>query len=112
MIYTAIALFALSAILGLTILLKWISKKDASKAVVYSHGIVAATALVILVVYAFMNPGNFPKVSIGLFVVSAIAGFYMFINDLRKKMSPLSLALIHALVAVSGFVTLLLFAFA
>ena len=112
MIYAAIALFAVSAVLGLAILLKWLSKKDASKAVIYSHGAVAATALIILVVYAIQNPSNFPKVSLGLFVVGALVGFYMFINDLRQKMSPMALAFAHALVAVAGFVGLLLFAFA
>jgi len=112
MIYTAITLLAIAAVLGLIILLKWISQKDAPKAVVYSHGIVAATALTILVVYAFMHPDKFPVISIGLLVVSALVGFYMFFNDLKKKMSPLAVALTHALIAVSGFVALLFFALA
>ena len=112
MLYAAIALFALSAVLGLTILIKWLSKKDASKGVIYSHGIVAATALGILVAYAIMNPANFPKVSIILFAIAAVGGFYMFFNDLRKKMSPMAIAFIHAILAVAGFVTLLLFVFA
>lgn len=110
--YLCITLFALSAVLGLTILLKWLSKKDASKGVIYSHGIVAAVALVLLIVYAVMNPANFPKASIIVFVIAALFGFYMFINDLRKKMSPMAIAFTHALLAVAGFVMLLLFAFA
>ena len=112
MIYTAIALFALSAILGLTILIKWLTKKEASKAVIWSHGLVAATALVILVVYALQNPDNYPQVSLILFVVAAIGGFYMFFRDLNKKNSPLSIAFIHALLAVGGFVMLLFYALA
>jgi hypothetical protein len=112
MINLAIALFALSAALGLTILIKWLTKKDAPKGVIYSHGLVAATALVIIITYAIQNPDNFPKISIVLFVISAIGGFYMFFNDLKKKASPLAIAFIHALLALSGFVTLILFAFA
>ena len=111
-IYIAIALFALSAVLGLSILIKWLTHKDASKGVIYSHGIVAAAALVTLVVFAFNNPDNFPKVSLILFVISAVVGFYMFFRDLRKKMSPMGLAVAHGIVAVLGFVALLLFAFA
>src|ERR1041385_7649518 len=111
MIYSAIALFAISAILGLTILIKWLTKKDAPQGVIYSHGLAAATALVILVVFAIQNPDNFPKVSIALFVISALGGFYMFIRDMQKKASPLAIAFVHALLAVSGFVALLLFAF-
>ena len=112
MIYTAIALFALSAILGLSILIKWLTNKSASKAVIWSHGLVAAIGLVILIVYAIQNPANYPQISLILFAVAAIGGFYMFFRDLKKKNSPLSVAFIHALLAVGGFVMLLFFTFA
>jgi hypothetical protein len=111
MIYFAITLFALAAVLGLTILIKWLTKKDAPRAVVYSHGIAAAVALVVLIAYALQNPERFPMVSIILFVVAALGGFYMFALDLKKKESPMPLAFAHALLAVGGFVALLFFAF-
>jgi hypothetical protein len=111
MLYLTIVLFAVSAVLGLTILIKWLSKKEASRAVVYSHGIVAAAGIAFLVAYAVMNPESFPKTSLILFSIAAIAGFYMFFNDLAKKPSPMVLAFVHALVAVGGFLTLLFFVF-
>src|SRR5687767_6408235 len=111
MIYFAIALFALAALLGLVILLKWLTKKEASKAVIYSHGIVAALALVLLIAFAVNNPGNFPMISLILFVAAALGGFYMFFRDMNNKTSPLAVAFIHALLAVSGFVALLFFVF-
>jgi hypothetical protein len=111
MIYFSIFAFALSAVLGLTILLKWLSKKEAPRSVVYSHGLVAVTALLLLIVYSVQNPGNFPKVSLVLFVIAAVAGIYMFIIDLSKKPHPLAIAFTHGTVAVIAFVTLLLFAF-
>lgn len=109
--YFSIIVFALSAVLGLTILVKWLTKKEASKAVIYSHGATAAAALVALIVYAAKNPEHFPKASIILFVLAALGGFYMFINDLRGKFSPMAVAFVHALLAVAGFVMLLGFAF-
>jgi len=112
MIYTAIALFALAAILGLIILIKWLTKKEASKAVIWSHGLVAAVALVILVVFAIQNPDNYPQLSLILFAIAAVGGFYMFFRDLNKKTSPLSIAFIHALLAVGGFGMLLFYTFA
>ncbi|TCK85315.1 hypothetical protein [Albibacterium bauzanense] len=112
MIYTSIALFALTAALGLGILIKWLTKKDAPRSVIYSHGIFAVIALLLLVIYAVQNPDNFPKVSIVLFVLAAIGGLYMFALDLKKKASPLNITFIHALIALGGFVTLLLFVFA
>ncbi len=111
MIYLTITLFVLTAILGLTILLNWLSKKEAPKGVIYSHGGIGATALVLLIVYAAQNPNNFPKASIILFVIAAVVGIYMFITDLRKKPHPIAVAFIHGLVAVSGFLTLLYFVF-
>lgn len=110
MMYFTIALFALSAVLGLIILINWLTKKNAPRGVVYSHGLVAALALVLLIVYAVQNPDNFPKASIILFVIAALGGFYMFFNDLKKKTSPLAIAFIHALLAVAGFVMLLAYA--
>lgn len=112
MIYLTIGLFAVAAVLGLTILTKWLTKKEASRAVIYSHGIAAATALVFLMVFAVQNPANFPKASLILFIIAALGGFYMFYQDMQKKNSPIGVAVIHALLAVSGLVTLLIFVFA
>lgn len=112
LVYLSIAVFAFAAVFGLTILVKWLSKKDVSRTVIYTHGLFAALGLALLTVYALQNPDNFPKISLILLVISALGGFYMFFRDLQKKMSPYSIAFVHALLAIAGFVGLLLFAFA
>lgn len=112
MIYTAIVLFALGAVLGLSMLVKWLGKKGASKTVVYSHGLVGAIALVLLVIYSLQHPDNFPKASLILFVIAALGGFYLFFSSLKKETGSVGLALVHGLLAVCGFIALLLFAFA
>ncbi len=111
MINFSIVVFAISAVLGLIILIRWLTKKNAPRAVVYSHGIAAAAALVALIYYAYENPDNFPMVSLILFVLAALVGFYMFALDLKKKEAPMGLAIAHGLVAVIAFVGLLVFAF-
>lgn len=111
MLYLTILLIVLSAILGLTILVKWLTQKHASRAVVYSHGVAAAAAVMLLIVFAIQHPDNYPKASIILFVLGALGGIYMFVDDLRQKNSPMALAYIHALLAVGGLVTLLIFVF-
>lgn len=111
MMYFVIALFAVSAVFGLVILIKWLTRKNASRGVIYSHGIIAAIALVLLIAYAMMHPDNFPRMSIALFILAAIGGFYMFFNDLKKKESPLAIAFIHALLAIGGFLGLVFFTF-
>jgi hypothetical protein len=111
MLYVAIALFALAAVLGLLILLKWLNNGTASRAVVYSHGAVAAVALVLLIVYTLQNQTNMLIGTVAAFVVVALVGFYMFILDLQGKNAPMPIAWLHAAVAVGTFVVLLMAAF-
>lgn len=110
MITASIFLFAVAAVLGLIILIRWLTKREASRTVIYSHGLAAAIALVMLIVFAVNNPDHFPKVSIILFVIAALGGFYMFFRDLQKKSSPMAIAFVHALLAVGGFAALIYFA--
>lgn len=111
MLYITIVLFALAAIVGFIILKNWLTSAETGRTTVYLHGIFAAVALILLVVYAFQNPSNYPKASIILFVIGALVGFYMFAEDLRKKFSPTWLAIVHALFGVAGFLFLLFFVF-
>ena len=111
MLYATILFFALAAVVGFIILKNWLTSAETSRTTVYLHGIFAALALILLIVYACQNPSNYPKASIILFVIGALMGFYMFAEDLRKKFSPTWLAVIHALFGVSGFLVLLFFVF-
>ena len=112
MLYLTITLFALSAVMGIIIALAIINKKpETPKTVVYAHGLLAATALALLLYYSFSNPDNYPKASIIIFVVAALGGFLLFFNDMRKKPGPVGLIVIHALAAVTAFGLLLVFAF-
>lgn len=108
MLYLIIALFAIAAIIGLTILKNWLTSAKTSRTVVYAHGAFAALALVLLLVQALQNPAGHLRTSLILFIIAAIGGFYMFFRDLKGKFSPTWLAVVHALLAVSGFIVLLL----
>jgi hypothetical protein len=111
MLYFIIGLFAFAAIFGLTIAVSIYQKKPATnKVVVAAHGLFAATGLVLLIYYMMNNQDNYPKISLILFVVAALGGFVLFINDMRKKPGPFSIVVVHALVAVTAFVLLLVFA--
>jgi multidrug transporter EmrE-like cation transporter len=111
MLYIIIVLFALTAVVGFIILKNWLTTAETSRTIVYLHGIFAAVALVLLAVYAFQNPTHYPMVSIILFVIGALIGFYMFAEDLKKRFSPTWLAIVHALFGVAGFLLLLFFVF-
>jgi hypothetical protein len=112
MLYAIIGIFALAAVMGLTVAISIFNKKpETPKGAVYTHGALAATGLVLLIVYMMNNPDNYPQISLILFVVAALGGFVLFFNDMKKKPGPVGLVIIHALVAVAAFVLLLTFAF-
>lgn len=110
LIYTAIGFFALAALLGLYLLTFVLRGKETPKAIVFTHGPMAAIGVVLLVVYALKGGPN-PTESIVLFVLAALGGVYMVIRDLSGKPIPKFLAVGHGLLAVTGFIFLLLFAF-
>lgn len=108
-IYLCITLFALGAILGIYLLSFVLRKKMTSKIVAAIHGIIVATSLVMLIYYAFIHgPGL--VASIVLFVIAALGGITLMIFDITGKTFPRWLAVVHGLVAVSGFIFLLAYA--
>lgn len=110
MIISSIVIFAAAAIFGLILLAKLLAKKSLPRPVVYTHGFFAATGLIVLLVYAFRYPDNYPFVSLIFFIVAALGGFILFYNDVRKKTGPVALAIIHGLAAVVAFLLLIVFA--
>ncbi len=111
MLITSIVIFALAAVFGLLNLAKVLGEKPTQKPMVFIHGILAAAALVILLVFATGTRGQSPIASIVLFLVAAVGGFILFARDMSKKPGPKALALIHGIVAVIGFLILLVFTF-
>lgn len=110
MLYYIIALFALAAIFGM-ILLSYVMKSKATpRGIMVTHGLLAATGLILLLVYTFQNkPG--PVESAVLFVIAALGGFLLAYKELTGKVVPKWLAVTHGLLAISGFIALLVFAF-
>ena len=109
-LYLIIALFALGAILGMYLLALVLQKKETPKFVAFIHGAFVAAALILLIVYSSQHPGL--TESIVLFVVAALGGLVLIVRDLTNKPLPKWLAIGHGLIAVVGFVFLLVSAFA
>lgn len=109
-IYTIIALFGIGAIIGMYLLALVLQNKETPKVVAFVHGGFVAVALVLLIVYLVKN-SNGPVESAVLFVIAALGGTVLIYRDMTGKKIPKWLAVAHGLVAVSGFVILLFFAF-
>jgi hypothetical protein len=109
MLYTIIGLFALGAIVGLYLLTLVLQSKETPKAVVLLHGLFVVVALVTLIVYTTKNtPG--PVESLVLFIIAALGGIVVAYRDFTGKKIPRWLAVVHGLIAVTGFIFLVVFA--
>jgi hypothetical protein len=109
LVYWATGFFSLAIILGMILLAFVMGGKETPKAVVFTHGPLAAIGLVLLIVYLF-DAAPSPIESVILFVMAATGGLYMFYKDLTGKKVPRALAIGHAILAIAGFVFLLVYA--
>lgn len=108
MLITAIVLFIISAILGLFVLIALLRNKTTPKPAVFIHGPIALLALILLITYAVIK-GTSPLLmtSIALFILAALGGLALFTIDMRKKPIPKLLAILHPVIAVAGFIVLM-----
>ena len=104
-----VTLFALGAIIGMYLLALVLQGKETPKAVALIHGVFVVVALVLLIIYSSRNPGLAD--SIVLFLIAALGGLVLIIRDLLSKSIPKWLAVVHGLVAVTGFIFLLISAY-
>jgi hypothetical protein len=109
MLATAIALFSLTALLGMFLLIFILKGRETPKAIVFTHGPLALAGIVLLIIYVVKHsPG--PLESLVLFAITALGGIVLVFKDLTGKKVPKWLAVVHGLLAVTGFVFLLMFA--
>lgn len=111
MLTVSVIIFAAAAVFGLLNLVAVLGNKQTSRPLIYLHGILAATALVLLAVFTINSTGSSPVISLFLFIIVAVVGFYLFARDVTKKAVPKAVALTHGIVAVVSFIILLIFLF-
>lgn len=109
MLIASVIVFALAAALGLYLLRYILMEKNTPKGVVMIHGGIAALGIVLLIIYSLLYKG--PIASLIVFVLAALGGFLMFGMDIFGKKVPKIFAIGHGLIAVTGFVLLVLFIF-
>ena len=106
----ALVLFAVAAGGGLIMAIMRFSGRPLPPfGLAIGHGVAAALGLVALIFV--MAGGGMPAagiVGLVLLLAAALGGFVLFSNHLRKKPLPIPLLIIHGLVALAGFVTLVL----
>lgn len=110
MIYTIIVVFSVAAILGITLLSFVLRNKETPKALVFLHGPVAAIGLILLIYFVVTTGANL-VMSIVLFVIAVLGGIILVSRDFMGKPIPKWLAVVHGLIAVTGFLYLLNYTF-
>lgn len=108
MLTYALIVFAIAAVGGLILAAHVLRGKFAPWALSVLHALLGAAGLVLLIV--LLVQGSAPqRVMIGLvlLIVAALGGFFLASFHLRKTLPPAAVVVIHAGVAVAGFLTLL-----
>jgi hypothetical protein len=111
MLRWAAALLALAALGGATLAtLHFRGRSPLPMPLALLHGALAATGLVLLVIAA-LQPGfgGLAMLSLVIFLLAALGGFYLFSFQLRGLPLPSAVVLAHGSAAVIGFVLLLAF---
>src|SRR5512138_825209 len=105
----ALVLFALAALGGLYMAaVRFRGAERPPTAIALVHEAAAAAGLIALIV-AVTGAGapGAARTALVVFIVAALGGFFLFAQHLQKKALPIPVVVIHALVAVTGFVILL-----
>ncbi|MGE0528694.1 MAG: hypothetical protein AB7G93_23245 [Bdellovibrionales bacterium] len=102
----AIACFLVAALLGIYLLSFVLRGKETRKGIALLHAPFAAGGLIFLAIHILANDETRLYPALGLFVVTALGGFYMFAKDITGHRVPKWLALVHGTAAASSLVLL------
>jgi hypothetical protein len=110
-LYLVIVLFVFATMIGLLMVSMQLQGEIVSKKIMYAHVILAAVSMIVLIVYSIQHPDAYPKLSLILFGGAALLGLYMFTNFSKGKTNPLVIDVLYGLLALGGFINLVLFVF-
>ena len=109
MLQLAVGVFAVAALGGLVLAASVLRGRLAPWALSLLHAALGATGLVLTALVLFGNGEDVPAntgLAMLLLLIAALGGFFLASYHLRKVPGPRPVVLIHAAVAVVGFVLL------
>lgn len=109
MLLTAGIILLLAAMGGAYLLSLVLRNKETPKAIAVVHGLAAVTGVVLLIVYSVYYENLWAI--IGIFLLAAVFGLYIFSRDILGKKIPKLVALTHGLLAIIGIITLFVVGF-
>ena len=109
MLYLIISLFTLGAITGIYLLALVLRNKETPKLVSFIHGAFVLISFGFLIWYVVDHKPGLLECII-LFAIAAVGGIVLIMRDLSGKSLPKWLSLSHGLIALAGFIWLLVYA--
>lgn len=107
----AVVVFALAALGGVYLASRYFQGRDMPGAVAIIHGAAAATGLVLLLLAVFDDASGWATAALVVLLIAALGGFALASFHLRGIRHPAALVGGHGLIAVAGFLLLLLAVF-
>lgn len=108
MISYALIAFAIAALGGLVLALHVMRGKLAPWALSFLHAALGAAGLLLLISVLLQGSSSQGvMIAFALLLVAALGGFFLASFHQRKKLPPKAIVVIHAGIAVAGFLTLL-----
>ena len=106
MLTYAVTSFAVAAVLGLVMAASILRGALAPWALSLVHAALGATGLVLVLLSVFNGAGGLVPVGLVALIVAALGGFYLAYLHLQNRVAPGAIVLVHAGVAVAGFLML------
>lgn len=108
MLASALVIFAIAALGGLILASRVLCQKFAPWALSVVHALLGAAGLILLIVLLVQGSAT-QQVLAGfvILLIAALGGFFLASFHLRKRLPPKIVVIIHAALAIIGFLTLL-----
>jgi hypothetical protein len=108
MLTAALVLFAAAASGGVVLAFLHITGKGGPVGLACLHGALAVLGVVLVLMGIGQGHGSTGvTAALVLFLIAAVGGLVLFVTHLRSRPLPVPLILVHGLVAVTAFLTLL-----
>ena len=106
MLTYAVLVFAIAALGGLILASSVLRGKFAPWGVSLVHAALGAAGLILVLLAILQGTAGVVTTAFVIFLIAALGGFYLASVHLRKKIPPKGAVVIHAVLAVTGFLIL------
>ena len=103
----AIVLFAIAAAGGLFMAVRRFQNKLAPWPLSILHALLGAAGLVLVLIAVLNGAAGYVLTALVVLAIAAIGGFFLASFHARRALAPKAVVVIHALVAVAGFLLLI-----